>query len=223
MAYASFPASAETGHHDSIPKFPMMLTPSSLVGTPAELAFVVGLLLQASKQTNRAFLPPLKGGIMPTVGKGRPVMRWIWSLFPVAHWAGKTGNFETSEPKESHRKVDVQILEPQYIPHAIQHLRTAYPSTVAASNAITELTDTLFLDLAVLRDYNHMIKTLSQPYFSTTLVVTVENAGSVMGKQGWELGDGWRGMEMCWEGVMLGEGKAHDGKCGKICSRRPAE
>lgn len=151
-------------------------------------------------------------------------MRWIWSLFPVAHWAGKTGNFETTSPKESHRKVDIQVLDPNYIHHAIRHLKTAYPSTEKAANTITGLTDTLFLDLATLRDYNHMIKTLSQPYFSTTLVVTIENAGKVMGKKGWELGEGFVGLDLCYEGVLVGEGNfERGGKCGKICSRRPVE
>lgn len=220
--YASFPASAITGHHDGIPKFPMMLTVASLVGTPSQLSFIIGLLLQTTRDTKRAFLPPLKGSLL-IKGTEQPVVRYIWSLFPVAHWAGKGGNFETTDKKENHRKVDLTVLEPGYIEHATDHLKTAYPNSQPGSFAISELTDTLWLDLNTMRDYAHLLRTLSQPYFSTTLVVTLENFDKVEGKPGWNLTPEFQNLEMCYEGILESEGDIAGGKksCGRLCSRRP--
>lgn len=198
----------------------MILTLNSLVGTPKQLAFVMGLILQASKDTGRSFLPPMKGSIL-TKGSARvPIIRYIWSLFPVAHWAGKDGNFETNLSKDLHHPVDVPVLNPGYIEHATNHLKEAYPNSQASSFAVSELTDTLWLDVNAMSSYAQLVKTLSQPYFSTTLVVTVENVEMLEGK--WDLKREYSGLELCYESILEGEGEGEIKKeCGKLCSRSP--
>lgn len=203
----------------------MILTVSSLIGTEAELSFAIGILLQASLASGRAFLPPLKGGVYPSdKKKGQAVVRYIWSLFPVSHWSGKAGNFETILPKSQHRAVDIAVLEPLYIPHAVGHLKTAYQKSVKTSMMISELSDTLWLDVSTTKDYADLLKRLSQPFFSTTLVVTLENLEAVATRPGWHLQPDFESLEPCSEMSTStgGEGTFQGGKavCGRLCSRK---
>lgn len=173
----------------------------------------MGFLLQLAADTDRVFVPPLKGVLdsPPSAeeGAGEKKEKYIWRLFPLASWSHGTGPGQ-----------HVSIKEPSFVHHAVQYLQS-FPNP-SAQRQIADLSETLYLDLGTVQNYQQAVRMMKRPFFSTTRVVFVEGIKGVMGKEGWGLRDefGERMLGMC-KGVeeeqvdLDGHGK--DGKCVEIC------
>ncbi|KAM0753511.1 hypothetical protein T439DRAFT_353309 [Meredithblackwellia eburnea MCA 4105] len=206
----SFPTPRSQG---GVPHFPMMITTPSLNGTEEELAFALGLILQSSHDTSRSFVPPLDGRVVTEAGIRE---RYIWRMFPAARWAkGGTHDYRSASGL---KKLDVDVLEPHYVQHAIDFLEDVHSDNDAAKLSVADLNETLFIDPSRYTDYKDFLQTIIRPYYSTTRVIVFDNVASVMGRPGWDLRPEFSGMEMCWEDPTADE----DSKCTKHCMKKPS-
>lgn len=64
-----------------------------------------------------------------------------------------------------------------------------------------------------------MLKALSQSYFLTTQVVTLEGIEKVKGLKKWDLREEFKGLETCY--VEPGKEGEEEEKCEKICRNWP--
>ncbi|SCV73539.1 BQ2448_7465 [Microbotryum intermedium] len=181
--------------------FPQVLRAPHLIGNLTTLQFVMGLLLQAAHDSGRTFVPPLKATILSSTDsktthhpKSTTLERYIWRLFPTSFWASHPFNVPGSQ---------VLLTEPNYVTHAIEHLRQTHSSTEAGMTAIDELSNVLWLDFRSMRSYEEMIR----------FVEWVE------GKEYWELREEFKGVEMCEIGQNEGEERDGEG-CREVCPRK---
>ncbi|KAL8278784.1 hypothetical protein RQP46_008853 [Phenoliferia psychrophenolica] len=237
LATTDYIAGALGYHHPSIafvsprsqggvPHFPMMLTTSSLNGTAEDLSYSLGLILQVAHDTARSFIPPLDGRLVssPSALSTRssssiapPVNfqeRYIWRLFPAARWA-RSGSRSYRTAAGSH-VLDVDVLEPLYVQHALAHLATAHRGSDIAKASSKDLRDTLFIDPAHFLTYKQFLQTMIRPFYSTTRVVVFENIDSARGRKGWDLRAEFMDIELC-----AGDVEAVEGKCGVMCAMKP--
>jgi hypothetical protein len=180
--------------------FPQILTVPTLVGTPAQLSYTLGLIMQLATDSKRTFLPPLRASLVSQSGKASPP-RPIWSTFPIAQWAQSKDN------------KDSVVLSPGYLREAVAFLRRTRTRDRDTPARISELESTLWLDCAVLKTYDEMVRTLSQSYLADTKVVTLENVEAITGGNGWKLRPEFGGLQLC--KPVAGETKG-DG-CAKRC------
>ncbi|GAA5961657.1 hypothetical protein JCM21900_004631 [Sporobolomyces salmonicolor] len=79
----------------SLPTLPLVLKAPSLRGTPEQLSYAVGLLLQIAHDTGRAFVPPLTGFTLDEEGfvEGHPsaTEHYAWRMFPLSRWTAPVG------------------------------------------------------------------------------------------------------------------------------------
>ncbi|ORY62728.1 hypothetical protein BCR35DRAFT_194974 [Leucosporidium creatinivorum] len=200
------------------PNFPQALKTPSLSGTSSQLAFSMGFLLQLAADTDRVYVPPLKGVIetpLPSSsesekeGDTEKKEKYIWRLFPLASWSHGAG-------PGSH----VSIKEPSFVHHAVHYLRTSFPHRPEALRQIADLSETLYLDLGTVQNYEQAVRVMKRPFFSTTRVVFVEGILGVMGKEGWKLRKEFEEVGMCRgveEEAVDVDGHGKDGKCVEIC------
>lgn len=87
------------------------------------------------------------------------------------------------------------ILPATYLTISLAHL-TTFPSSPALSSTLSELKETLWLDLASPTSYATLLTALKQPFFLDTKVVSLENVDALIGR-GWEAREEF--------GVELGE------------------
>lgn len=174
----------------------------------------MGFLLQLAADTERVYVPPLKGVIeTPREGEegaeSEKKEKYIWRLFPLSSWSHGLGP-----------GAHVSVKEPSFVHHAVQYLHSF--SNPSALRQIADLSETLYLDLGTVQNYQQAVRVMKRPFFSTTRVVFVEGIKGVMGKEGWalreEFGEGM--MRMC-KGVeeeqVDVDGHGEDGKCVEIC------
>lgn len=217
----SFPNPADS---ENVPDFPMMITTPLLNGTEEDLAFAMGLVLQASHDTQRSFVPPLSGHIYSATHTHLVRERYIWRMFPAARWA------KGAKPDDGAVvPLDVKVLEPLYVQHAIHHLDVAHGEKDTAKTSMSDLNSTLLVDPARYRDYQEFLQVIIRPFYSTARVIIIENAQGVRGKAGWELKPQFEDIEMCWEDpkeeaqfTLEGARIEGEGTCGKHCVRKPA-
>ncbi|KAK4050608.1 hypothetical protein OIV83_003334 [Microbotryomycetes sp. JL201] len=182
--------SAEPGAH-----FPFVLKTAPLRGSGDNLTADMTLLLQLAHDSNRALIPPLKATLVRTVLASNSssinnstndafepvythdaIERYIWRLFPIAHWASKT----TSGPGSL-----VSIKEPAYASHLVSHLKDNYAGSRQIERQLHEVQDTLYLDLRKFKDYKAALRALTRPFLSTTKVVIVEGFDHVRRNEKW--------------------------------------
>ncbi|GAA5922535.1 hypothetical protein JCM1841_006191 [Sporobolomyces salmonicolor] len=74
----------------SLPTLPLVLKAPSLRGTPEQLSYAAGLILQIAHDTGRAFVPPLTGFTLDEEGfvEGHPsaTEHYAWRMFPLSRW-----------------------------------------------------------------------------------------------------------------------------------------
>lgn len=169
----------------------------------------MGLLLQLASDTGRAFVPPLKGTLLPAdaEGEGRGQERYSWRLFPLSPWShGSAPGLAT-------------VKEPSFVQHALSYLRSHPSPTSTRLNA--ELQDVLYLDLRNVESYQQAVNMLKRGFFKSTVVVMIEGVEQVRGKEGWglrgEFGEERVGMCRLGEEEAAEDGHGRDGQCVEIC------
>lgn len=195
-------------------------------GTASDLAFALGLILQTARDTSRAFVPPLDGrivtsGALSTRSLSAPALqeRYIWRLFPLGRWAkGSARKYRT--PAGTHH-LEVDVLEPLYVQHALAHLDTVHRESEIAKASAKDLRDTLTIDPAHFGSYKEFLQTMIRPFYSTTRVVVFENVDAVRGQKGWSLRSEFQDIELC---SGAGEEDAHGkiGTCQIMCAKAAA-
>lgn len=211
-----------------MPDFPMVIKTTELSGDKFELASALGFLLQVAQDTNRGFVPPLNVTLvqsMDALGESRPVIkkqeRYIWRMFPVASWAHQ----RSTDPSQSGPGSLVRVHEPAFVQHAVEHLRRQFGNRVEAQRQVQDLSETLIMDLATVKDYDEALKALVRPYFSTTKVVVIDGITEFLArkqdKHGFRLRDDFKRLSLCrnvGDAAELDEdGHGPDGKCVPVC------
>ncbi|KAM0791702.1 hypothetical protein ACM66B_003974 [Microbotryomycetes sp. NB124-2] len=174
--------------------FPFVLKTPTLRGSRENLTADMALLLQLAHDSKRAFVPPLKGTLVQSVlvnqtaaadnvtddsiaqFEEKSTERYIWRLFPIAHWSTKS----TTGPGSL-----VSIKEPAYASHLVSHLKTNFASSRTVQRQLQEVQDTLYLDLTKFQDYKAAVRALTRPFLSTTRIVLVEGLDRVRGDDKW--------------------------------------
>ncbi|GAA5832510.1 hypothetical protein JCM11251_001353 [Rhodosporidiobolus azoricus] len=197
----------------SVPALPLILKTPALRGSPSQIRYAVGLLLEIAHSSGRTFIPPLTVTLLEeNGGRVREAERYIWRVVPVARWANPTAP-STSTVALGDLPRDLKVHEPGFVQHAVEHLREMFPNRPEATRLINELTETLFLDVRELVSLKDMIYGLTRPFWSTERIVSVEGVVEIMGKSGWELKSEFVDVAMC----KRGEEKAAKGTCSQMC------
>ncbi|GAA5871048.1 hypothetical protein JCM1840_007578 [Sporobolomyces johnsonii] len=140
----------------SLPTLPLVLKTPSLRGTPEQLSYTVGLLLQIAHDTGRTFVPPLTGFTLDEEGfvEGQPseTERYTWRMFPLsrraAHldptspqWLSHDENDKMDEDPTSSSpwrrllsRRGIRIVEPGYVDHAVALLDSLLSSSSSSSS-----------------------------------------------------------------------------------------
>ncbi|GAA5848888.1 hypothetical protein JCM8547_006380 [Rhodosporidiobolus lusitaniae] len=196
-----------------IPSLPLVLKSPALRGTPDQLHYGMGLLLQLAYESGRTFVPPLTVNVLEeNAGRTRETEKYVFRTFPISRWAHPTAP-TTSTIALGDLPHDMKVSEPGYVQHAEQHLKSQFPNQLEASKLVKELEEPLVLDVRKLISLKDMVHGLTRPFWSTERIVVVEGVEDVMGKEGWELKSEFRTVAMC----KSGEHKEKKGTCTQLC------
>ncbi|GAA5917369.1 hypothetical protein JCM6882_006340 [Rhodosporidiobolus microsporus] len=197
----------------SVPALPLILKTPSLRGTPTQLRYALGLLLEIAHSSGRTLIPPLTVTVLEeNGGRTRETERYVWRVVPISRWAHPTAP-STSTVALNNLPRDIKVREPGFVQHAAEHLREMFPNRPEATRLVNELTETLFLDVRELISLKDMIHGLTRPFWSTERIVSVEGVVEVMEKSGWELKSEFEEVAMC----KRGEERAEKGTCTQLC------
>ncbi|GAA6023998.1 hypothetical protein JCM10207_006850 [Rhodosporidiobolus poonsookiae] len=197
----------------SVPTLPLVLKVPSLRGTPDQLRYAMGLLLQIAHDSSRVFVPPLAVTVLEdNAGRTRSTERYVFRVFPVARWAHPTAPTTTGVAQGTLPRA-IKVREPGFVQHAAEHLRATFPDRPEAAKLVTELTETLFLDVRELTSLKDMVHGLTRPFWSTERIVSLEGVEDVMSKEGWELRSEFEQPPMC----KRGEEREEKGTCTQMC------
>ncbi|GAA6040288.1 hypothetical protein JCM8097_009402 [Rhodosporidiobolus ruineniae] len=200
----------------TVPSLPLLLRAPSLSGTPSELRYAMGLLLQLAHASGRTLIPPLTVTVKEeNAGRLRTAERYIFRTFPIARWAhmnapGTSTVALGSLPRDADK---LKVAEPGFVQHAVAHLRSTFPSRLEATKLVKELNEPLFLDVRELISLKDMVHGLTRPFWSTERIVSLEGLEGVMLKPGWELETQFEEVAMC----KRGEEREEKGTCTQLC------
>lgn len=198
--------------HLGFPEIPLALRTQGMKGTPDELRFAVSVLLQLTQDTGRTFVPPIQVTLDEPEGSS---MRYWWRTFPVQRWRHNNNLFE--DGPEPDAVLRAHVREPNFIVHAIEHLRKHYWSAPRAVSAVMELETPTLVDLAAFESYEEALREMQRGVLQSTRVVEVEGWEAVRDRPGWAgVRERQDEVEMC----MLGKGqtlKLTSGTCEVLC------
>ncbi|GAA5966602.1 hypothetical protein JCM10213_005476, partial [Rhodosporidiobolus nylandii] len=136
-------------------------------GTPEQLRYAMGLLLQIAHDSGRTFIPPLTATVFEeNAGRTRSTEKYVFyvfRVFPISRWAHPKASTLSTVALGRLPREGLVVREPGFVHHALDYLKGSFPDRLEATRLVKELQEPLTLDVREMVSLEEMVHGLTRP------------------------------------------------------------